>query len=43
MPDDVALGNETVIVSYLKPNVTLHMVDDFGCVVVGEACRGCSS
>lgn len=30
MPDDVALGNETVIVSYLKPNVTLHMVDDFG-------------
>ncbi|KAL4445724.1 hypothetical protein ABPG77_008923 [Micractinium sp. CCAP 211/92] len=29
LPDDVALGNETVIISYLKPNVTINMVDDF--------------
>lgn len=29
LPDDVALGNETIIISYLKPNITLQMVDDF--------------
>lgn len=29
MPDDVALGNETVIISYLKPNVTIQMIEDF--------------
>jgi hypothetical protein len=29
MPDDMALGNETVIISYLKPNVTVQMIDDF--------------
>ncbi|KAL4425896.1 hypothetical protein ABPG75_009912 [Micractinium tetrahymenae] len=29
LPDDVSHGNETVIISYLKPNVTINMVDDF--------------
>lgn len=29
LPDDVALKNETVIISYLKPNVTVQMIDDF--------------
>jgi hypothetical protein len=29
LPDDVSLGNETVIISYLKPNITVQMVDDF--------------
>ncbi|EFN57413.1 hypothetical protein CHLNCDRAFT_142853 [Chlorella variabilis] len=29
MPDDMALGNETIIISYLHPNITLQMVDDF--------------
>ncbi len=29
LPDDMALKNETVIISYLKPNVTVEMIDDF--------------
>ena len=29
MPDDMSASNETVIISYLKPNVTIQMVDDF--------------
>jgi hypothetical protein len=29
LPDDMALKNETVIISYLKPNVTVQMIDDF--------------
>ena len=28
--DDTVLHNETVIVSYLKPNMTIALVDDFG-------------
>lgn len=29
LPHDVAHSNETVVVSYLKPNVTVNMIDDF--------------
>ena len=29
MPDDMAAGNETAIISYLRPNITVQMVDDF--------------
>lgn len=40
LPDDVALGNETVIISYLKPNVTINMVDDFTWVPPEPAALG---
>ena len=29
MPYDMAAGNETVVISYLRPNITIQMVDDF--------------
>ena len=28
-PEGVTVGNETVVASYLKPNVTIAFVDDF--------------
>lgn len=34
----MALKNETVIISYLKPNVTVQMIDDFRqAPVVGQS------
>lgn len=44
LPDDVALKNETVIISYLKPNVTVQMIDDFRFVAcsVARECRRAS-
>lgn len=38
LPDDMALKNETIIISYLKPNVTVQMIDDFRrALVVGQS------
>lgn len=35
IPEELSTSNETVIVSFLRPNVTLAVVDDFRCSGAG--------